>query len=110
VLRRAAHETGYGHGKTSDGTPSYIATTSSEWVLANDGRNRYFVELVGAGDPAYGGPSEWVCQWADCRFLWLRREEAVGKRWFDFKPGTRMAMMFCILYEPMSTNGSIMGN
>ena len=39
-----------------------------------------------------------------------RWEEAARKEWFDIEPGTRTTMRFCILYEQMSTNGSIVGD
>ena len=39
-----------------------------------------------------------------------RWEEEVGKEWFDVKPGPRTTMRFCILYEQMSTSGSIVGD
>ena len=31
-----------------------------------------------------------------------------GKEWFDVISWTRATMSFCILYDPVSTNGSIM--
>ena len=40
----------------------------------------------------------------------LEWEEAIGKEWFDGKPRARTRMRFRILYEQVSTSGSIVGD